>query len=100
MSKRTNGTARAGLLTLIIQSGMLQAADLATLHRLLEEARLELDEAEREESDAAEAVERLEDKLAKGKAEHQAAADRLQDANYYVDCITRELDEGRPAAMA
>lgn len=82
-----------GLLTLIVQSGMLGAASLEDLARLRKEAEEVLQEAEMKHEKAEDAVNRLEEKLAKAKAEAKAAEDDVQDANYILDAIFSRMSE-------
>ena len=82
-----------GLLTLIVQSGMLGAADAKDLDRLRQEAEEVLQEAEMKHEKAEDAVARLEEKLAKAKAEAKAAEDDVQEANYILDAIFSRMSE-------
>lgn len=86
-----------GLLVLIVHSQMLEAATSEDLKNLLEEAREEMRAAEMDLETAEDAMHRLEDKLAKAKAEVKARDDFLNDCMYIVDTLQERLEDGRPA---
>ena len=88
-----SGTGMMGLLTLIVQSGMLAAAEQKDLLRLRQEAEALVQDAEMRHEKAEDAVNRLEDKLEKAKAEAKAAEGDVQDANWVLDAIFSRLSE-------
>lgn len=88
-----SGTGMMGLLTLIVQSGMLAAANTEDLQRLRQEAEALVQDAEMRHEKAEDAVNRLEDKLEKAKAEAKAAEGDVQDANWILDAIFSRLSE-------
>ena len=85
---------RLGLLMMITQSGMIEAASLEELKSLAAEAEEEAAAAEMEEEKLEDSVSRLEDKLQKAQAELKQAQAQLDDAVAVLKALHARLGDG------